>query len=129
MPIAIPVFEKDPVQLIIISRVRSAQIDCHTLGRIRVNEKAMHTACLDRDLPICWSYATGDPVYFDSEHAILHTKVLGLKLMKMRRRALRSIGTVDELAQIFRDWAFNSVAVCLTEEKATTCWRLQEFSG
>ena len=94
-----------------------------------MNEKVMHTARLDRDFAIFWGDAADDSVHCNPEHPMLDTEVLGLELMKMRRRTLWSIGAIDELAQVFRDRAFNGVAVCLTEEKTTAWWRFEEFGG
>lgn len=129
VPIAVPVLEEDPIELVVIPGVRCTQVDSHVLGRIWVNEEIMHTTRLDRDLAIFWGDATDNAVHRDTEYSILDAEVLSLKLVKMRRRTLWSIGTVDELAQVLWDRSFNSMAVCLAEEKTTAWWRFEEFGG
>ena len=63
VPIAVPVFEEDPIELVIVPRVRRAQVDSHALGRIWMNEEIMHTARLDRDLAIFRSNAADYPIH------------------------------------------------------------------
>jgi hypothetical protein len=60
---------------------------------------------------------------------MLDVKELALVPVEVHCRAVRSLGTIDELPQLGRDRSFHVQSVGLTHHKTSTRGRLQELNG
>lgn len=127
MPIPIPVLEENPIELEIHARVRRAQVDGHLPRRVRLDEKLMDGARFHGDLAVVARYPSGGAVDFNPHQAPFDAKILGLKLMKMQRRAFGTVGPIYEGAQVGWNGPDEVVLVGLPKEKASSRWRFKKF--
>jgi hypothetical protein len=94
-----------------------------------VNKEVVNTSGLDGDLTILWSDALDHSINIDAHDAVLDLEVFSLELVEVWGRALRSVGTIDELPQILRNGPFNSMAIGLAKEKAASGGRFKKLSS
>lgn len=129
MPVAIPVLEKDAVELVVHPTVRRAEEDRHLPGRVRVNIEFVDTAGLNRHLAVAWVYLAVLAIDLDAHNTGLDPEVLGLELVEVEEGALGSLGRVDQPPEVVWDGPIQVVLVGLAEEKAAAGWWLEEFGS
>ena len=127
VPVAVPVLEEDPIELVIHACVRRAEVHRHVRRRVRVDEEPMDGARLDRDLAVVPRDRFPRPVDFDAHHAGLDPEVLRLEPVEMQKRALGSVGPVEQFAEVGRDFAHEVVFVGLAEQEASSRRGLEEL--
>ena len=87
----------------------------------------MDGARFDRDLAVIPRDRFSRPIDFNAHQARLHPEVLRLELVEMQKRALRSVGAVEQFAKVGRDFARKVVFVSLSEKEASSRRGLEEL--
>ena len=122
-PVSIPVLKKDTIQLIIHSRVRSAEYNSHVIGCRIVNPECVNVSGLDRGLPIFIGQLLDHTIYLHGTYPVLDSEIFCLKLMEVLWWTLRSSWAVNQLSKIFRERTFDSTSVGLSEtERSPWKW-------
>lgn len=113
-PVSVPILEEDTIQLIVHSRIRSAEYDSHVIRCRIVNPECVNVSSFDRDLLIFSGHLSDRSVNLHGTYSVLDSEVFCLKLMEVLRRTLWSARAVDELSQILRDRTFDITSIGLS---------------
>ena len=128
-PVSIPILKKDAIQLIIHTRVRSAEYDSHVIGCRIVNPECVNVSGFDRSLPIFIGQFLDHTIDLDGTYSVLDSEIFSLKLMEVLWRTLWSSRAVNELSKILGDRTFDSTSVGLSEAERSPWKGWEELGG